>query len=204
MAIKTKAQILAEISSLLADNTTGDISAQDVRTVVNDITDSYEDIITAGTTSQYWRGDKTWQNFPTNEVTGTLSAAQINALDTTDVTLLSAPGANKYYVIESCAFHYKSGGTGFTINNTDLVIVYGTSGVGILFPIPYANLQSTTSDVFISIPAFVTTAGYVQTGDLSTGIINDSIVIKMPGGGTISGGNGTINFSIKYRIVTTS
>ena len=53
MAQKTKAQILAEIASLLADNTTGDISASDVRTVVNDITDSYEDLITAGTTSQY-------------------------------------------------------------------------------------------------------------------------------------------------------
>jgi phosphoribulokinase len=100
MAVKTKAQILAEISSLLADNTTGDISAQDVRTVVNDITDSYEDIITAGTTSQYWRGDKTWQTLPTVELSGSLTAAQINALDTTPINLLGAPGANKYYVID--------------------------------------------------------------------------------------------------------
>lgn len=66
MAVKTKAQILSEISTLLADNTTGDISANDLRTVVNDITDSYENLITAGTTSQYWRGDKTWQTLPTN------------------------------------------------------------------------------------------------------------------------------------------
>jgi hypothetical protein len=66
MAVKTKAQILSEISTLLADNTSGDISANDVRTVVNDITDSYEDLITAGTTSQYWRGDKTWQTLSTN------------------------------------------------------------------------------------------------------------------------------------------
>jgi hypothetical protein len=68
MAQKTKAQILAEIASLLADNTTGDISASDVRTVVNDITDSYEDLITAGTTSQYWRGDKTWQTLPSYKI----------------------------------------------------------------------------------------------------------------------------------------
>ena len=43
MAVKTKAQILAEIASLLADNTTGDISASDIRTCLNDITDSYFD-----------------------------------------------------------------------------------------------------------------------------------------------------------------
>ena len=43
MAVKTKAQILAEIASLLADNTTGDISASDLRTCLNDITDSYFD-----------------------------------------------------------------------------------------------------------------------------------------------------------------
>jgi hypothetical protein len=41
MAVKTKAQILAEIASLLADNSTGDISALDLRTCLNDITDSY-------------------------------------------------------------------------------------------------------------------------------------------------------------------
>lgn len=41
MAVKTKAAILAEIASLLADNTTGDISASDIRTCLNDIVDSY-------------------------------------------------------------------------------------------------------------------------------------------------------------------
>jgi len=40
MAVKTKAQLLAEVASLLADNTTGDISALDVRTCLNDIIDS--------------------------------------------------------------------------------------------------------------------------------------------------------------------
>ena len=40
MAVKTQAQLLAEVASLLADNTTGDISASDVRTCLNDIIDS--------------------------------------------------------------------------------------------------------------------------------------------------------------------
>jgi len=170
MAQKTKAQILAEIASLLADNTTGDISASDVRTVVNDITDSYEDLITAGTTLQYWRGDKTWQDFPVNELTGSLTAAQINALDTAPVTVLSAAGANKYYVIENTSFHYKAGTT----------------------PLSNATMTGTTSQIENVYP----------TNDaFNTTIINDSIRLNAA---AISGGDGTINFSIKYRIVTTS
>ena len=40
MAQKTRAQILAEIGTLLADNTSGDISPLDVRTVTEDLNDS--------------------------------------------------------------------------------------------------------------------------------------------------------------------
>lgn len=43
MAVKTKAQIHAEINTLLANNISGDISAGDVRTPLHDIVDSYFD-----------------------------------------------------------------------------------------------------------------------------------------------------------------
>ncbi|MEY2867882.1 MAG: hypothetical protein RIR01_282 [Bacteroidota bacterium] len=192
MAVKTKAQILAEISSLLADNTTGDISALDVRTVVNDITDSYENLITAGTTSQYWRGDKTWQTFPVTELTGSLTAAQINALDTTPITLLAAAGANKYYVIENTSFHYKAGTTGFTTTG-NLRLKYVTANRNIFTTLNTSTLTGTTDRVYIGVPAAL---------DLENTIINDSISVDCSA--AISGGDGTINYSIKYRIVTTS
>jgi hypothetical protein len=41
MAQKTRAEILTEINTLLADNTTGAISAEDVRNVFIDIKDSF-------------------------------------------------------------------------------------------------------------------------------------------------------------------
>lgn len=192
MAVKTKAQILSEIASLLADNTTGDISANDVRTVVNDITDSYENLITAGTTSQYWRGDKTWQTFPVTELTGSLTAAQINALDTTPITLLGVAGANKYYVIENTAFHYKAGTTGFTTSSV-LRLKYVTANRNIVTTMNSGTLNGTTDRVYIGIGSPL---------DLENTVINDSISIES--GGAISGGDGTINYSIKYRIVTTS
>ena len=41
MAQKTRAQILSEINTLLANNTSGDISAEDVRSVFIDVKDSF-------------------------------------------------------------------------------------------------------------------------------------------------------------------
>ncbi len=43
MAVKTKAQILSDTASVLADNTSGDITPSDVRSVLTDVVDSYKD-----------------------------------------------------------------------------------------------------------------------------------------------------------------
>lgn len=194
MAVKTKAQILSEISTLLADNTTGDISANDVRTVVNDITDSYEDLITAGTTSQYWRGDKTFQNLPILELNGTLTAAQINDLDTTPLVLLGLAGANKYYVVDSGSFHYKPATTGFTGSFTlRLRFTTETARDIITNALDDSSLNTTTAAIRLS---------NSSNNTYSNTIINQSV--EMYSTGAISGGDGTINYSIRYRIVTTS
>ena len=47
MAQKTAAQILSEITTLLADNTSGAISAEDVRSVLTDINDSFPNLLDA-------------------------------------------------------------------------------------------------------------------------------------------------------------
>ena len=194
MAVKTKAQILSEISTLLADNTTGDISANDVRTVVNDITDSYENLITAGTTSQYLRGDKTWQTLPILELNGTLTAAQINALDTTPLVLLGLAGANKYYVVENASFHYKPLTVAFTGSFT-LRVRYTLETARDIISNALDDSTLNTLDTAIRI-------SNSSNNTYSDDIINQSVEIYSTAG--ISGGNGTINYSIKYRIVTTS
>jgi hypothetical protein len=45
---------------------------------------AYEPIISAGTSGQYWRGDKTWQNFPSIP---TVSPSALTKTDDTNVTL---------------------------------------------------------------------------------------------------------------------
>jgi hypothetical protein len=51
MAQKTRAEILTEINTLLADNTSGDISAEDVRSVLTDIKDSFVNLSDEGITT---------------------------------------------------------------------------------------------------------------------------------------------------------
>ena len=60
MAEKTRAQLLSEINTLLAENTQGDISSADVRSVLTDIKDSFlslsdddSDDITQGSTNLF-------------------------------------------------------------------------------------------------------------------------------------------------------
>ena len=195
MAVKTKAQILSEIASLLADNTTGDISANDVRTVVNDITDSYENLITAGTTSQYWRGDKTWQTFPLLEATGTLTSAQINDLDTTPIQLIAAPGANKLILIENGSFNYVASTIGF--GNGIIEIVYGTGDVINQFNNDN-DISGTTSKVINILPVNVL-SGTARYSTFNATVINQPIKIQADNS---AGGNGSIKFSIKYRIIS--
>jgi hypothetical protein len=128
----------------------------------------------------------------TSTITGTLTADQINALDTASITLLGAAGANKFYVVENASFHYKAGSVAFTAA-ANLRMLYNTANRVITEPISSIDLNSTTSVISLRI----------QTDDdFSTAIINDSIIVKTTG--AISGGDGTINYSIKYRTVTTS
>ena len=128
----------------------------------------------------------------TSIITGSLTADQINALDTNPITILGDAGANKFYVIENVAFHYKAGSVAFTAA-ANLRMLYNTANRVITEPISSIDLNSTTSVISLRI----------QTDDdFSTAIINDSIIVKTSG--AISGGDGTINYSIKYRTVTTS
>jgi hypothetical protein len=193
MAVKTKAQILSEISTLLADNTSGDISANDVRTVVNDITDSYEDLITAGTTSQYWRGDKTWQTLPIYEANGTLSAAQINNLDATPIQLIAAQGANKLIFIENVSFYYVASTIAFS--GGIIEIAYGSGEI--VYQFAGTAISGTTSKIINILPVAVL-SGAATPFIFNSTVINQSIKIQADNS---SSGNGSIKYSIKYRII---
>jgi hypothetical protein len=166
MAVKTKAQILAEIASLLADNSTGNISALDVRTCLNDITDSYgEDL----------------------EISGTLTAAQINLSDTTPVSLIAAQGANTIIIPKRTIF-IRNAGTAYTTSGTGYIQYNGATEINTA--ISNAALIQTNKYIFVNTFAFTELVSAIENKAIEF-ICND----------TISGGTGTIDYYIKYEVL---
>jgi hypothetical protein len=167
MAVKTKAQILAEIASLLADNSTGNISALDVRTCLNDITDSYGEEL---------------------EISGTLTAAEINLSDTTPVSLIAAQGANTIIIPKRTIF-IRNAGTAYTTTGTGYIEYNGGN----------------TINVGITNAALIQTNKYiVVNADFTKGILvssSENKAIEFTCDAAISGGTGTLDYYIKYEVL---
>lgn len=227
MAVKTKAQILAEIASLLADNSTGDISALDIRTCLNDITDSYENGFGSGNTSQYLRGDKSWQTLDkaavnlalvdnTTDLNKPVSTATQTAIDNLNVynvsgTLTAAQVATldttpitlisavsgKVILVENAVFATQIYGTAYTTDD-DLRLKYQSSNM----------IGSVVNNDMLTLTNRVSYKSTALFGDylLNNGSVDSSswlnskaVQIYCPD--AISGGSGTIKYQIRYRIV---
>lgn len=167
MAVKTKAQILAEIASLLADNTTGDISASDLRTCLNDITDSYCECLTAE---------------------GTLTSDQVNLLDTTNVSIVSAQGANTIIVVTGVTAVRKAG-TAYT-TAANIRLVYGTSLTTAAVAMDSTGLTGTTNYLYLN-------HGLSDSFD-STNFNNS---LEFSASGAISGGTGGLYYKVEYMVI---
>ena len=121
------------------------------------------------------------------ESTITITAAQLNALQGTDVQLIAAPGANKYINVLNACFYFDYTAPQYTfaasptaqINNVDF------------FTIP-SNRLSAAADV-----VHVTT---LVAGDIAA---NTALVLGT--NGTVTGsGNGSLQIKIRYQILNTS
>jgi hypothetical protein len=66
----------------------GNISATNLQTAINELDTEKEPTVTAGTTAQYYRGDKSWQNLNTAVSSGLTGA--ISPILTTNLTATSA------------------------------------------------------------------------------------------------------------------
>lgn len=169
MAVKTKAQILAEIAALFADNTTGDISASDLRTVTTDIVDSYSD---APYSKLVWNIKQIGTSNPVfNDASGNANPLE-NTLGEVPVLARSGIGTYTLTVVASlfeknklwCPFINTVGSTGVVA-----LTIIDSGGVG-----GYIYLYR-SSDTVITIRSVDET---FTLADISTLITND--VISMP------------------------
>ena len=165
MSTLSKTALLTQINTLLADNTTGDITASDLRSVLTDIVDSYPDIQVAS---------------------GTLTSAQIKALHTTPITLISAPGAGIMLQPLAMRFFLDFETTAYTGSYT-LRFKYNSSTAS-YFSVDSTYVNSVAD--YLSVLPDKDTKAYV----------NDAFVVDSTA--AISTGNSPIKYKIYYALDT--
>jgi hypothetical protein len=121
------------------------------------------------------------------EVTRTLTSTEILALRTTAITLLSAPGANKYYELISVSAYNNYNST--TYNAGTDVLNLEVNGVA-LWTLPNAFIEATSS-----------TATYGTKVADALIATNTAVNLRMSSADPTTG-NGTIKVSAIYRIIT--
>lgn len=107
MAQKTAAQILTEITTLLADNSTGAISAEDVRSVLTDIKDSFVNLSDAGITT----AEAAFLNGVTSAIQTQIDGKLANVVEDTTPQLGGDLDADENNITNVTTFQF-AGGTG--------------------------------------------------------------------------------------------
>ncbi len=128
------------------------------------------------------------EGLDTYSLEGTLTADQINNLDTTPIEFIPAQGANKIAVITGLTAVRKAGTSYTTV--ADITIRYNTTTTVISTVMTNTGLIGTAN--------YVSTNYYLST-DYVAANINSSIEFYC--GSAISGGTGDLYYKISYKIV---
>lgn len=117
-----------------------------------------------------------------------LTPAQVKALFTTPVTLIPAPGANRYIQVMSVAAKLQFVTTAYTGANAVEVRYTNASGAKVTGDLAAAWLNSATSRVDIAVDAAVTS------------VVNSPVVAAVPTANP-GAGDGLVVLDIVYRII---
>ena len=121
------------------------------------------------------------------ESTITVTAAQLNALQTTDVVLIPQPGLNNYIRVLNASFYFDYIAPQYTFAASPTAEI----GAVDFFTIP-GNILSGAADIVHAMT--------LVAGDITA---NTALVLKT--GGTVTGsGNGTLQIKIRYQVLSTS
>ena len=121
------------------------------------------------------------------ETTVTVTAAQLNALQATDVVLIPQPGLNNYIRVLNATFYFDYIAPQYTFAASPTAEI----GTVDFFTIPNNRLSGTADIVH---------AMTLVAGDITA---NTALVLKT--GGTVTGsGNGTLQIKIRYQVLSTS
>lgn len=131
-----------------------------------------------------------------NKIKLTLTAAQLNALKTTPISIIPAPGASKFIQVLGVSARLLFGTTAFTLNAGTLKLFMGA----------VANAKALTADMSALLTQTVnaTTIGQAVLG-LATLTdaqgINVDVEAGNDGAANYTLGDGTVEFIIQYKII---
>jgi hypothetical protein len=134
---------------------------------------------------------------PVSKVKVLLTAAQLNAIKTTPINLVPAPGPNRYLQVLGITARYLFGTTAFTLNAGTLKLFMGA----------VASAKALTADMSALLTQVVnaTTIGQAVLG-LATltdaQAINVSIQIGNDGAANYTLGDGTVEFIVIFEVVS--
>ena len=159
---------------------------------------TYEPIITAGTTSEYWRGDKTWQTFPTIPTVGTWGA--LNYPTWTSGTPFVKMDAAGSFTLDTSTYltaAVTSVGLDLGTTGTDINIGSGTSPVT-----SSGTIRLNVPDASASARGVITTGTQTIAGakTFSSDLIVNSVTI---GRGPGNGGDTTTLGAYAHGYLTT-
>ena len=121
------------------------------------------------------------------ETTVTVTAAQLNALQATDVVLIPQPGLNNYIRVLNATFYFDYIAPQYT---------FAASPTAEIGAIPFFTIPNNR----LSGAADIVHAMTLVAGDITA---NTALVLKT--GGTVTGsGNGTLQIKIRYQVLSTS
>lgn len=121
------------------------------------------------------------------ETTVTVTAAQLNALQATDVVLIPQPGLNNYIRVLNATFYFDYIAPQYTFAASPTAQIAAIP----FFTIPSNRLSAATDSVH---------ALTLVAGDIAA---NTALVLQT--GGTVTGsGNGTLQIKIRYQVLSTS
>jgi hypothetical protein len=143
----------------------------------NVATATYEPKITAGTTAQYWRGDKSWQTLPVYTLAGLGGQPQLNGTG-----FVKASGTTISY--DNSSYYLASNPNGYT-SNTGTVTSIATTA-------PLTGGTITTSGTLGITQATASTSGFLSSTDWNT-FNGKQNAITNPTTGT-----GTTNYVTKW------
>ena len=154
--------------------------------------DGKEPTITAGTTAQYWRGDKSWQTLPIYTLSGLGGQPQLNGTGFVKVSGTTVSYDNSTYYLASNPNGYITGISFANVSAKPTTIAgYGITDSLVYTTSTYSNPSWITALAWSKItgaPAFIT--GYTETDTLASvtgrGASTSSSIIMSGGSGTTS------------------